>query len=160
MGALAEVIADAPGEYRTLGPIAAVAAQKRFAALEAGQWPAERRAWRLWLEANWARNVGAFALAHQALDAAERVDGDTSYLLALEVAGLRAKLFQGDGEPGRAYPLLRWAMRGWLELGGAFADPTEPARRIDPLAADRAGRRAAAAVPAAGPAGEGDRVAP
>jgi len=120
MGALAEVIADAPVEYRTLGPIAAVAAQKRFAALEA-----ERRAWRLWLEANWARNVAAFALAHQALDAAERVDGGASYLLALEIAGLRGKLFQDDGEPGRAYPLLRWAMRGWLELGGAFAIPTE-----------------------------------
>jgi CHAT domain len=124
MGTLADVIAEVPGDYRRLGPIAAVAAQQRFAALEAEAWPPEQRAWRLWLEAHWAKNAAAFAIAHEALDAAERVAGGTSYLLALEIAGLRGKLFQDDGEAGRAYPQLTWAMRGWLELGGAFTHPT------------------------------------
>ena len=121
------MLATVPG-YQNLGPIAAVTVSQRIAATEAADAPPEQRAWRLWLEAQQAKNAGAFALAHEALDAADRVAGQVSPLrqpvLLLEIAGLRGKLFQDDGEPGRAHSPLTWAVQRWLTLGAAIAAPT------------------------------------
>ena len=122
-----------PG-YQNLGPIAAVTVSQRIAATEAADAPPEQRAWRLWLEAQQAKNAGAFALAHEALDAADRVAGQVAPqrqpVLLLEIEGLRGKLFQDDGEPGRAYPPLNWAAQRWLTVGAAIAAPTSSAATL------------------------------
>src|SRR5262245_15669960 len=130
MGALADVLATVP-DYGRLGPIASVTVARRIAATEAADGPPEQRAWRLWLEAQWAKNAGAFALAHEALDAADRVAEQVTPLrqpvLELESAGLRGKLFQDDGEASRAYGPLTWATSCWLSLGTALDAPSPSA---------------------------------
>src|SRR5205814_7770912 len=81
------------------------------------------------LEAQWAKNAGAFQLAHRALDAAERVAEEMPWTptWGLEVRCLRGKLHHDGGEPGRAYDPLTWAMHGWLFLGQALDDPARAA---------------------------------
>jgi hypothetical protein len=112
MSALADVLAYVP--------VATASVTQRIAAVEASAAPPEQRAWRLWLEARWAMNAGAFWLAHAALDAVLRVTPDIPLpgrpVLQWETAGLRGKLFHNEGELNRAYPELIQALEHWLSL--------------------------------------------
>jgi hypothetical protein len=123
MGILSDTIDRVPSGWdrSPLQRIAAIAA--------AGGEPSQRRAWRLWLEAQWAYNAGAIQLARIALDTAERMMAESASapIWVTECNGLRAKLHQEDGEPARAWTLMIPATNRWLELGRIFARPTAEA---------------------------------
>jgi hypothetical protein len=131
MGRLAEIIGASSrvwGEDATEQTAAIIAddgAAQRIAAIAAAGGHNDSRAWRLWLEAEWLRHVGAFDLAYQALDAASRAaEGmESSTLWRIEAAGLRAKLLQDEHELAQAYEPMKWAMEGWLFIGQAVARP-------------------------------------
>ena len=111
--------------------------EERIAALASTDDAGSARAWRLWLEAQRAKTAGSFAIAHRALDAAERVAEAMEWTptWGLEVRGLRAKLLQDDGEAGQAYEAVMWAMQGWL-LARQTISPQNGAREQPGDAAD------------------------
>jgi len=118
VGLLAEITGGLPGGW-------ADGTAERIAAIAAADAPAERRAWRLWLEAQWARRAGAVTLAHEALDSANEAARatDVTPTWLLEAIGLRAKLLHEAGDLARAYEPLKQTMEGWLLLGDAFEHP-------------------------------------
>ncbi len=117
MGVLTQITSAVPNGWDDSG--------QRISAIVGADLPAERRAWKLWLESEWSRHAGAFRLAHQALDAAEEAAESTEWTptWGLETSGLRGKLFQDGGEPAQAYDPVHRAMEGWLLLGQALEDP-------------------------------------
>ncbi len=118
MGLLAEITGAVPAGWEDVAP-------DRIATIAAADVPAEQRAWRLWLEAQWARRAGRVTLAHQALDAANDAARatDVTPTWQLEASGLRAKLLHEAGDLARAYEPLKHTMEGWLLLADAFEHP-------------------------------------
>jgi hypothetical protein len=156
MGALERITGSVPDGW-------ADGVEERIAVLAGTGDAGPARAWRLWLEAQRAKTAGSFAIAHRALDAAERVAEAMEWTptWGLEARGLRAKLLQDAGEPGQAYETVRWAMRGWL----LARQTVSPRFRVGELTGDAADfaagllRGAHEMVTALVPAGEIDAFA-
>jgi hypothetical protein len=118
MGALGRITGSVPNGW-------ADEAEERIAVLAIRGGDGPTRAWRLWLEAQRAMQVGNFALAHRALDAADHLAEAVEWTptWGLEARGLRAKLLHSDSEAGQAYEMVKWAMQGWLLARQALSHP-------------------------------------
>ncbi|HEY7043334.1 MAG TPA: CHAT domain-containing protein [Nocardioidaceae bacterium] len=118
MGALARTIAVLPAGW-------AEHQSDRIAELVSSDDALEARAWRLWLEAEWAKHGGEFGLAEQALGAADQLANGirTRQLWDLESHGLRGRLLHDCGEPGRAHEHINWAMQNWLRVRTVLQSP-------------------------------------
>jgi hypothetical protein len=114
VGLLSDVLSTVPEGFDTMG--------RRIETIIAAELPAERRAWLLWREAQWAKAAGEFVYARRAIDAAQPLvpDERPSVLFMIESEGLVGKLWQDSGEPAPAYELISHAMEGWLLVGDAL----------------------------------------